>query len=135
MLNTTVKPFDDPKVRRAIYLAIHRQPILETISAGKGWLGVPLPPGQWYSMSREEAAQAPGFRELNGEKHPEDLAEARRLMKEAGLENGFDTVITARIAIQYPEVAELVSEQLERFLNIRSKVRTLEAAAGFEAYN
>ena len=87
---------------------------------------MPLPPGQWYSMSREEAAQAPGFRELNGEKHPEDLAEARRLMKEAGLENGFDTVITARIAIQYPEVAELVSEQLERFINIRSTVRTLE---------
>ena len=135
MLNTTVKPFDDVRVRRAVYLAIHRQPILETISAGKGWLGVPLPPGQWYSMSREEAAQAPGFRELNGEKHPEDLAEARRLMKEAGLENGFDTVITARIAIQYPEVAELVSEQLERFINIRSSVRTLEAAAGFEAYN
>ena len=26
----------------------------------------------------------PGFRELDGEKHPDDIAEARRLMDEAG---------------------------------------------------
>ena len=135
MINTTVEHFDDPRVRRAIYLAIHRQPIIETLASGKGWLGVPFPPGQWYSMTQEEAAQAPGFRELNGEKHPADLAEAKRLMKEAGLENGFETEFTARVAMQYVDQAILVSEQLDRFLNIKSTVRQMESAAGLQASN
>ena len=136
MMNVTREPFDDVRVRRAIYLAIHRQPIIETLVGGKGWLGVPFPPGQWYSMTLEEAEQAPGFRELNGEKHPDDIAEAKRLLTEAGFPDGFETVMSTRSSINYTEQGILVSEQLERFLNIRAPVQEIEAAAGvakFEA--
>ena len=64
-MNTTKKPFDDVRVRRAMMLVLHRQPIIETLSGGMNLLGTPLPPGMWFSYTNEEAAAFPGFRELH----------------------------------------------------------------------
>ena len=50
-----MSPFDDPKVRTALNLAVHRRPILETIQSGRGDVGIPLQPGSWYSLTPEEA--------------------------------------------------------------------------------
>ena len=85
LLNTTKAPLDNQKVRKAIHLALHRQPFVETFSKGLDFLGTPTPPGAWYGLSLEESAQLPGFRESEpGVKHPDDIAEAQRLMAEAG---------------------------------------------------
>ena len=135
VMNTRAKPFDDIRVRRAIMLALHRQPFIETLSGGLDLLGTPLPPGAWFSYSPEEAAQLPGFRELNGEKHPDDLAEAQRLMKEAGLENGFEIELSARNAVGYPDVAAIVAEQLKKYLNIDATLQVYESAAGYVKYD
>ena len=134
LLNTRKAPFDDVRVRRAIMLAIHRQPLIETFNLGNATLGLPMPPGTWYGLSLEEAAQAPGFRELNGEKHPDDLAEAKRLLTEAGYPDGFTAEMTARTALGYPDVAVVVTAQLKKFLNIEATVKTMEPVAGFAAY-
>ena len=134
MLNTRKAPFDDVRVRRAIMLAIHRQPLIETFNLGNATLGLPMPPGTWYGLSQEEAAQAPGFRELNGEKHPDDIAEAKRLLTEAGYPDGFTAEMTARTALGYPDVAVVVTAQLKKFLNIEATVKTMEPVAGFAAY-
>ena len=134
MLNTRKAPFDDVRVRRAIMLAIHRQPLIETFNLGNATLGLPMPPGTWYGLSSEEAAQAHGFRELNGEKHPDDIAEAKRLLTEAGYPDGFTAEMTARTALGYPDVAVVVTAQLKKFLNIEATVKTMEPVAGFAAY-
>jgi len=134
MINTNKEPFTDPRVRRALNLAIHRQPIIQTVSLDVDQLAPPLGADAWWSKSSEEAALLPGLRELNGEKHPDDIAEARRLLAEAGFPDGFKTTITARTVIEYVDLAQLIKPQLKEFLNIDVDIKTLDSASGLQAY-
>ena len=133
-MNTAVAPFDDVRVRRALHLALHRQPLITTFSGGTDALGYPNPEGFWYSQTKEEYANMPGFRELNGEKHPDDLAEAKRLLEEAGLAGGLEATLTARNVLGYPDLAIQVKEQLRKNLGWDITIRTMESGAGFDAY-
>ncbi len=130
---TQKAPFDDPIVRRAVNLALYRQPINDIVSGGKFLLGTPLPPGRWYSYTAEEAAQMPGFRELNGDKHPDDVAEARRLLTEAGYPEGLEVELSIRDCCGYPDAASLVADQLRRYLDWDVTLKTWETAAGSAA--
>ena len=130
MMNTEQKPFDDPRVRRAI----NRQEIIETFSSGDYTLGLPFPPGTWYGRTSEEAEQVEGYRLVDGEKPRVDLAEAGRLMEEAGFPNGFETTITLRRADLYVEVGTAIAQQLEKYLGITSAINVVESAAGQAAF-
>ncbi len=103
-MNWTVPPFDDPKVRRAVFLTIDRKELADVQQLGFAKMGQPFFPGSDWASSDEEVATWPGFRYVdeNGElylgdpigvdgltKHPDDLAEAKRLMEEAGYADGF----------------------------------------------
>ena len=134
MMNTEQKPFDDERVRRAIILAINRQEIIETFSGGDYTLGLLFPPGTWYGRTLEAAENVPGFRLLNGEKHTDDLAEAKRLMKEAGFPGGFETTITLRRAELYVEVGTAIAQQLNTALGITSVINVMDSAAGQAAF-
>ena len=126
---TEGSPFADIRVRQAVNLAIHRQPIIDIVDAGRGTLGYPFPPGFWFAIPESEVAQLPGFRELNGEKHPDDLAEAKRLMADAGFANGFETDYIAKFLFAEDQFALIVADQLNRFLNITGSVNVLEGVA------
>jgi peptide/nickel transport system substrate-binding protein len=83
--NTTRKPFDDVRVRRALSMAIDRwafeQQLRRTTVAGL--VGGLLRPGYPMARSAEELERFPGFsRDATLAK-----AEAKRLLKEAGQEN------------------------------------------------
>jgi len=134
MMNTEQRPFDDPRVRRAIILAINRQEIIETFSGGDFRLGLPFPPGTWYGRTLEEAEEVPGYRLIDGVKPSVDLADAKRLMKEAGFPDGFETTITLRRVEQYVEVGTAIAKQLEDALGIKSVINVMESAAGQEAF-
>jgi peptide/nickel transport system substrate-binding protein len=84
--NLTVKPFDDVRVRRAVNLAVNKRLIVEKALANKAYPAVgPL------------QASSPGFdKTLKGYDYNPD--EARRLLKEAGLEGGFDMEVVASAA-------------------------------------
>jgi ABC-type transport system substrate-binding protein len=101
LVNFHREPFDDPRVRRAINLAIDRKQIVEGWAAGRAEMGTPFPPGTWMSASPEEIATWPGYRYVGGDgkpvtnpfvegarKDPADLEEARRLLAEAGFPDG-----------------------------------------------
>ena len=126
--NPNVEPFTDSRVRRAMSLAIHRQPLVEILTRGKGTLGYPFAPNYWFSLTEEEVAQVPGFRELNGEKHPDDIAEAQRLLAEAGYADGFQTEIMAGGGLDSLEAGQVVADQLRRFLNIDITMDVQEGA-------
>ena len=121
-------PFDDVRVRRAIHLATHRQPFIEILTLGQATMGYPFPPGYWFSITEEEVAKLPGYRELNGEKHPDDIAAAQRLMAEAGLADGFSREMMVFDQSGLVEVGQIAADQLRRTLKIETKVDVVEHA-------
>ncbi len=133
-MNARRAPFDDPRVRRAIHLAVHRQPIIETFG-GIHLLGTPVPPGYSWSFTAEEALQFPGIRELDGEKHPDDIAEAKRLLEEAGAGEGFKVEMTCYPVADGCDQAVLLQDQFRRFLGWDVEIRQIERAAAGAIYD
>jgi peptide/nickel transport system substrate-binding protein len=76
--NTTVKPYDDVRVRRAISHALDKKKIIDVVWQERAVLAEgPIPPTSWAYDER--------FRGLG-----HDLNRAKQLMAEAGLANGFE---------------------------------------------
>ncbi len=73
--NTQKKPFDNPKVRKALNHAIDKQAIIDAVFQGSGKIAKnPIPPTMWsYNNAVKDDEYNP--------------AEARRLLKEAGIKN------------------------------------------------
>jgi peptide/nickel transport system substrate-binding protein len=131
LINTQAEPFTDVKVRRALYLALRRQEFVETFAGGVEPIGSPFPPNTWYYKTEEEVKQLPGIRATaGGAKHPDDTAEAKRLLAEAGYPNGFETTMMPLQVLNFPEAAQVVADQLKRFLSINAKVQPVEVTAG-----
>ena len=133
-MNTSAAPFDNPKVRQAVNLVIDRQALLETFGVpGKDSLGPPLGVGMWFSRSAEEIARLPGWRQLDGKKHPDDIARAKALMAEAGHPNGFHAEMMVRQVVQFPDQAPIYKEQLKK-IGIDLTIKLVDSATGFQRY-
>ena len=133
MINNTKKPFDDPRVRRAIHLAVSRQNMFQAISTQEPvFLSRWMPYASPFSPSNAELEQLPGYR-------PEkdaDIAEAKKLMEAAGFPDGFDGVeiVTPSVA-QWAEInTPAFQDELKKTLNIRATIRTVERGVISEEY-
>ena len=80
------------------------------MSAGRDSIGYLNPPGFWYSRTQEEYDQLPGHRELNGQKHPDDVAEARRLLQEAGHPPNLKVTLSTRNCCAYGDISVMVKQ-------------------------
>jgi peptide/nickel transport system substrate-binding protein len=111
------KPFDDPRVRRAIYRAFDPQAVIDT-AYSSGWLtvGLPLPGVDWAIPQAEMATR-----------YKRDLDLSRRLLREAGFENGLDMNIVVFNASFFPTAAEFIAAQLAE-ANIRAKLELIDGA-------
>src|SRR5262249_7104311 len=81
--NTERKPFDDPRVRRALNLAVDRWGNSDSISkvSFMGPVSGFTPPGSYWQLPKEELQKLPGFgRDVRAARE-----EAKRLLKEAGV--------------------------------------------------
>ena len=81
LMNHKVPPFDNPKVRRAISLALDREAFVAAQQGGGRLGGVMMSPpyGNW-GLTPAQLAAVPGF----GKDVEKNRAEARKLMEEAG---------------------------------------------------
>ncbi len=126
-MNNEKAPYDDPKVRRAIHLAVSRQvqidgytPVWEPTFVTR-WIPKPSP----FAADPDVILSMPGYR-LDKE---EDIAEAKRLLAEAGYPDGFETVITTWNQPQTADVAvPLFVDELRKTLGIDAEIKLVERA-------
>jgi peptide/nickel transport system substrate-binding protein len=93
-INTEKKPFDDPRVRRALTLAVDRweaSKALSKISLMKHVGGL-FRPGSEFATPQSELIKLAGF----GKNIETSRKEARRLLKEAGVPDGFSFTLKNR---------------------------------------
>jgi peptide/nickel transport system substrate-binding protein len=128
-INHEKKPFDDKRVRRALTLALDRHQAsqsLSKIAIVKAVAGVQVP-GTPFATPPAELNKLAGY----WPDIEKSRAEARRLLKEAGVPEGFQFTFTNRgIPMPYEPLGVWMIDQWRRIgLNVNQQV--LEAAAYF----
>jgi len=106
VFNTNKKPFDDPRVRRALSLAIDRWGAAERLQATTflKYVGGLMRPGANLAMSEAELMTMPGFsRDIGAAR-----IEAKRLLAEAGLGQLSLTLLVRDIPIPHYAGADLL---------------------------
>jgi peptide/nickel transport system substrate-binding protein/oligopeptide transport system substrate-binding protein len=110
-MNTQMKPFDDARVRQAVNYAINKARILKLINGRAAIANQPLPPG------------IPGY-DTSYKGYPYDPKKAKELLKEAGLEGGFSTVLYANNTDPNPRIAQAIQQDLAN-IGIKADLKTL----------
>ncbi len=116
--NTTKKPFDDVRVRKAINMAMDKKAIVSAVYLSTGVAATnPIPPGQWsYNKAIKDDAYNP--------------AEAKKLLAAAGYPNGFTTDLWA-MPVQRPynpnakRIAELMQADLAK-VGVKAEIKSFE---------
>ena len=116
--NTTKKPFDDVRVRKAVNMAIDKKGIVDAVYLGSGIPATnPIPPSMWsYNKAIKDDAYNP--------------EEAKKLLAAAGLAGGFSTDLWA-MPVQRPynpnakRIAELMQADLAK-VGIKAEIKSFE---------
>ncbi len=114
-MNNKKEPFDKLQVRQAISYALDRQAIIDGASAG---LGTPI--------GSHQSPASKAYVDLTGT-YPHDVARAKELLKEAGLENGFKTSIKLPPPSYARLGGEIIASQL-REVGIEAEIVPVEWA-------
>jgi peptide/nickel transport system substrate-binding protein len=126
-INHEKKPFDDKRVRRALTLALDRHEASKTLSRitiVKEAGGIQVPGTPWATPPAELEKLAGYGRDINAAR-----AEARRLLKEAGVPDGFSFTFKNRGVPQpYEPIAIWLIDQW-RQIGLNVKMETIEASA------
>lgn len=116
--NLNTPALKDIRVRRAMQLTIDRQAINESVAFGLGLFSAPGDAGFLGAagLSEAELFKMPGWRQPKDQ----DIADAKKLMQEAGFPNGFKikgVYISSYTTV--PQIAELIANQWKTALNIQ----------------
>jgi peptide/nickel transport system substrate-binding protein len=113
IVNRSAPPFDNPKLRRAMELAIDRQAFIDILTEGQGFRGAAMQPptaGQW-GMPKEMLEKLPGY----GSDVAANRSEAREIMKKLGY--GPDSLLRFMVSTRdippYRDPAVILLDQLK----------------------
>src|SRR5262249_12142415 len=124
------KPFADPRVRRAIHLAMDRPTLVEVVKdTAPMQVGGFVYPFHDYSTPRAELEKRLGY-----QKDPKAaVQEARRLMKEAGYPQGIKGLdFVVRDIQTFKLWAVAIQAMLKENLNIECNLRTVQTSVWFD---
>ena len=118
-INVTVPPFDDPRVRQALNMAVNKDRIVRIINNRAVPANQVLPP--------LFEAHDPSY-----EGYPYDPQRARELLAEAGYPDGFDTVLYAYNVAPNDRIAQAIQADLAE-IGVNVELRTQAQATVIEA--
>jgi len=123
-MNVAKKPFDDVRVRQAISYALDRNEIANTVYKGQGVPSGPISPAlKAFALSVSEFPS-----------YTKNLDKAKQLLKEAGYENGFETVIDTEAMYQdLVDASQVIQQQLQQ-IGIKATINKMEEAAYVEKW-
>jgi peptide/nickel transport system substrate-binding protein len=130
VLHMNKPPFQDPRVRRAVFLAVDRQELVKIVRCVDtfgcfGSLGTFLPnKGGKVVESPEDLAQTKGWRQPKDQ----DIAEAKSLMAAAGHANGFKATLNLHNVPLVIRSGEVLAEQLRKNLGIDFTLEAVDRA-------
>jgi peptide/nickel transport system substrate-binding protein len=125
IINARQKPFDDPRVRRAMHLALNRQGLIEAFRTQEQIdLSRWAPHGGQFATPRATIETLPGYRADKAQ----DIADARKLLAEAGYPNGIPGVelLSASVPPHAEVMSPAIQDQLKNTLGIEIKIRVAE---------
>jgi peptide/nickel transport system substrate-binding protein len=134
ILHMNKPPFNDPRVRRAVFLATDRQELVKIARCADpygcfGSVGTFLPnKGGQVVESPEDLAQTPGWRQPKDQ----DIAEARALMAAAGYANGVKATLNLLTVPVFVRHAEVLAEQLRKSLNIECIIEPVDGPTALD---
>jgi len=116
--NTTKKPFDDVRVRKAFNMAMNKQAIIDAVYLSTGVAATnPIPPTMWsYNKNIKD--------------DPYNPEAAKKLLAEAGFPNGLETDLWA-MPVQRPynpnakRIAELMQADLAK-IGVKAEIKSYE---------
>ncbi|MER3397627.1 MAG: hypothetical protein C4315_05840 [Chloroflexota bacterium] len=129
-LNARRKPWDDPRVRRAISLAIDRNAAIAVLAQGDGAVGGAMPAGGQWALPTDELRKLPGYQP---DKEAE-LAEARRLLAEAGYGGSLRATLLTRKGAEWEPASIFIRDQLAK-VGIDATLNVQETATAFSLLN
>jgi len=114
IVNSSAAPFDNPKLRRAMALAIDRSAFNTILSEGKSGIGgamLPAELGGSWGMPKEELAKLPGYGDP-----AKDQAEARQIMTQLGYsaEKPLKLKLSSRNIAVYRDPAVILIDQFKK---------------------
>jgi peptide/nickel transport system substrate-binding protein len=130
VLHMNKPPFNDPRVRRAVFLAIDRQELVKITRCVEpygcfGSVGTFLPnKGGQVVESPEDLAQTPGWRQPKDQ----DIAEAKALMAAAGYAHGVKATLNLTNAPGGIRIGEVIAEQLRKSLGVDFAIEAVDRA-------
>ena len=115
IVNSEKPPFDNPKVRQAMDMAIDRDAFITILSQGKylkSGAMLAAPEGQW-GLTKEELAKIPGYG--SGAEVEKSRAEARKIMEGLGYsaEKPLAVKVSTRDIAVYRDPAVILIDQLK----------------------
>lgn len=118
--------YKDPKVRQALWRAINRKQVYDTVFGGLGFIGGPMTPAapNWV-LPEAELLKLPGFG-----KREDEIKEAKALLSAAALASGFDETVLTVTAFDTEKVHDVVVSNLA---DIGVKVNTENVGTDFAA--
>jgi peptide/nickel transport system substrate-binding protein len=127
LVNRDAPPFNDPKLRNAMALAIDRQALDDILGEGKlGFAGAmqPLPEGAW-GMPEDMLRSLPGY----GKDMAKNQAEAQAIMKSLGY--GPDKTLKLKVSTRdieiYRDPAVILIDQLKK-IYIEAEMETVDTS-------
>ncbi len=132
--NNEKAPFDDPRVRRAVHLAINRHQAVDVYREEVNIVSRWMSKGGEGATPDEELYQTPGYKRDNAD----DIAEAQRLLAEAGYPGGEGLRTFKLVSASVPGHSEVLSpffvDQLKTNLGMDIDISVVERALVTEEY-